>query len=308
MAIRNKFPAHVVKDPEILRASLEANMIKRIIIVAILVAIAAIAGVVRSNSGANIKTLISHKSAVESHEDIRKSFELAPGARVEVSGINGSVNIETTDSKTAEVYVQRTGASAEALARRKVVIDGNANSLRIYGEKANVGFFAKLFGSNSWEKVTVKLPRQVDLLTKGINGSVVVGDLDGPIEVRGVNGRVQIAGTTGTATFKGVNGNIVVGLKQLNPEGVTISGINGNIELRLSQDLNAYLEAKGMNGSVRSEIPGVSVEKEKRGRYWAQIGSGGNSINARGINGNIRLTRSTTALATTSEAAGANSH
>lgn len=268
-------------------------MIKRIIIVAILVAIAAIAGVVRSNSGANIKTLISHKSAGDSREEIRKSFELAPGARVEISSINGSVNIETTDGKSAEVHVLRTGASAEALARRKVVVEGDANSLKIRGEKVDVGFFSRFFGSNSWEKVTVKLPRQVDLITKGVNGSVVVGDLDGPVEVRGVNGRVQIAGTTGTAAFRGVNGNIVVGLKQLNPEGVTISGINGNIELRLSQDLNAYLEAKGMNGSVRSEIPGVTVEKEKRGRYWAQIGSGGNAINAKGINGNIRLTRTT---------------
>lgn len=279
-------------------------MIKRIIIVVLLVAIAAIAGVVRSNSGANIKTLISHKSAGDSREEIRKSFDLAPGARVEISSINGSVTIETTDSKTAEVFVQRTGASAEALARRKVVVEGDSNSLKIYGEKADTGFFSRFFGSNAWEKVTVKLPRQIDLLTKGVNGSVVVGDLDGPVEVRGVNGRVQIAGTTGTAAFKGVNGNIVVGLKQLNPEGVTISGINGNIELRLNQDLNAYLEAKGMNGRVVSEIPGVSVEKERRGRYWAQIGSGGNSINAKGINGNIRLTRSTGAgtAATESEA------
>lgn len=277
-------------------------MIKRLIIVVILVVIAAIAGIVRSNSGANIKTLISHKSTGESREEIRKSFELAPGARVEVFHINGSVNIQTADTTTADVYVERIGASAEALARRKVVVEGDANSLKIFGEKADVGFFARLFGSNSREKVTVKLPRRIDLLAKGVNGSVVVGDLDGPVEVRGVNGRVQIAGTTGTAVFKGINGNIVVGLKQLNPEGVTISGINGNIELQLSQELNAYLEAKGMNGRVFSEIAGVSVEKERRGRYWAQIGSGGNSINAKGINGNIRLSRTTVALATTEAA------
>jgi hypothetical protein len=284
-------------------------MIKRLIIVGILVAIAAIAGIVRSNSGANIKTITSHKSTGESREQIRKSFELAPGARVEVFNINGSVNIETADVKVADVYVERIGASAEALARRQVVIEGNTNSLKVYGEKADVGFFERLFGSNSRENVTVKLPRRVDLLAKGINGSVVVGDLDGPVEVRGVNGRVQIAGTTGTATFKGINGNIVVGLKQLNPEGVAISGINGNIELQLSQELNAYLEAKGMNGRVVSEIAGVSVEREKRGRYWAQIGSGGNSINAKGINGNIRLTRTTaTNILTTDAAATTDKH
>lgn len=277
-------------------------MIKRLIIVGILVLIAAVAGIVRSNSGAGIKTFVSHKSAGESREHIKKSFELAPGARVEVFNINGSVNIETADSKIADVYVERIASSAEALTRRRVIVEGDANSLKIYGEKSDGGFFARLFGSNPWEKVTVKLPRRVDLLTKGVNGSVVVGDLDGPVEVRGVNGRVQIAGTTGTAAFNGINGNIVVGLKQLNSQGVTISGINGNIELQLSQDLNAYLEAKGMNGRVFSEIAGVSVERERRGRYWAQIGSGGSAINAKGINGNIRLTRTTLAPTATAEA------
>jgi len=278
-------------------------MIKRLIIVGILVAIAAIAGVVRSNSGASIKTFISHRSAGDSREEIRKSFELAPGARVEVFNINGSVNIETADTKTADVYVERIGASAEALARRRVVVEADTNSLKIYGEKANVGFFTRLFGSNAREKVTIKLPRQIDLLTKGVNGAVIVGDLDGSVEVRGVNGRVQIAGTKGTAAFKGINGNIVVGLKQLNSEGVTLSGINGNIELKLSHELNAYLEARGMNGRVFSEITGVSIEKERRGTYWAQIGSGGNAINAKGINGNIRLTRAAVTNTPTMDAA-----
>ena len=266
-------------------------MIKRIIIVAILVAIAAIVGVVRSNSGANLKTLISHKSAGESREEIRKTFELAPGARVEVFHINGSVDIQTADTTTADVYVERIGASAEALARRKVVVEGDANSLKIFGEKADVGFFARLFGSNSRENVTVKLPRRIELLAKGVNGSVVVGDLDGPVEVRGVNGRVQIAGTTGTAVFKGINGNIVVGLKQLNPEGVTISGINGNIELQLASDVNADFDARGMNGRVISDLPNVEIDKTKRGSYWARIGTGGTGITAKGINGNIRFTR-----------------
>lgn len=283
-------------------------MIKRLIIVALLVAIAAIAGFVRSNSGASLKTVISHNSTGDSRDEIRKSFELIAGARVEVSNINGPVTIETADTKTADVYVERVASSAEALSRRRIVVDGSSNTLRIYGEKGDVGFFGRLFGKSPREKVTVKLPRQVELVTKGVNGSVVVGDLQGPIDVRGVNGRVQIAGTTGTAMFKGVNGNIVVGLKELNPAGVTISGVNGNIELQLSQELNAYLEARGMNGRVYSEIAGISVEKEKRGNYWVKIGSGGNSIQAKGVNGNIRLTRALVPAAAVSDAAEAKDH
>jgi DUF4097 and DUF4098 domain-containing protein YvlB len=72
-------------------------------------------------------------------------------------------------------------------------------------------------------------------------------------------------------------------------KGIDISGINGNIELRLSENVNADLEANGMNGVVTSELPNVVVDKTSRGNYTARIGSGGPSISASGINGNIRL-------------------
>jgi hypothetical protein len=269
-------------------------MVKRLIVVLILVAIAAIAGIVRSNSGASVelKQLVSsNSSGGQARDEVRKTFELSPATPVRIVNINGSVNIETGDGKSAEVYVERIGSSPEALTRRKVVVEEDRNGLLIQGEKGDAGFFARLFGSNPRENVTLKVPRQISLLVKGVNGSVVVGDLEGPVEVRGVNGGVQIAGTTGTAALQGINGNIVVALKQLDREGASLSGINGNIELQLGQDLNAYLDAKGLNGRVVSEVAGVSIEREKRGRYFAQIGSGGNSINAKGINGNIRLTR-----------------
>ncbi len=50
-----------------------------------------------------------------------------------------------------------------------------------------------------------------------------------------------------------------------------------------------------MNGNVVSDLPGLVMEKSKHGSYSGHIGSGGSSITANGINGNIRLTRSMTA-------------
>jgi DUF4097 and DUF4098 domain-containing protein YvlB len=128
------------------------------------------------------------------------------------------------------------------------------------------------------------------LQVNGVNGSVSAADVEGPVEVNGINGKVDIAGASGSAEFHGINGNISVGLKQLD-KGIDIHGINGNIELRLSEGVNADLETHGMNGSVISDLPNVVVDKKTYGSYSAQIGKGGNSISASGINGNIRLTR-----------------
>ncbi|HAF12669.1 MAG TPA: hypothetical protein DCK93_18755 [Blastocatellia bacterium] len=276
-------------------------------LVVLLVGIAGVAGLIRTHSSAvgSIREwpLVIHgdkQSGAEARDEIRKSFELAPGARVEVSGINGWVKIETSDRKTADVYIERTGASQEVLGRRKIVIDSTAGELTIRGEKGDGSFFARIFGSKPSERITLRLPKQISLVARGVNGSVTTGEIDGPVEVHGVNGKVDIAQASGSAEFHGINGNISVALRRLD-NSVDIHGINGNIELRLSDGVNADLEAHGMNGDVTSDLPNVVVDKSRHGSYSAQIGQGGNSISASGINGNIRLTRMMTASTTAVE-------
>ena len=272
---------------------------KRILIFVALVVLAAIAGiVVRSTSSAELREMVSHSNASDLREEIRKTYELTPGARVELIGLNGPVKIETSDTKTAEVYIERTASTQEALDRRKVSVEADANSLRIRGEKEG-GIFSRIFGGSASERVTLKLPRQITLYGKGVNGSFTSSDIDGSVEIAGINGRVQIAKAAGRASFKGVNGSIVVGLTKIDVDGVTLKGINGNIELQLASDVNADFDARGMNGRVISDLPNVSVDKSKKGTYWARIGSGGTGITAKGINGNIRLTRDTTAVPVT---------
>lgn len=274
---------------------------KRLILVALLIAIAAVAGIVRSHTTRGV-TLSNLPQAIagesdsvgDTREEIRKTYQLTPGARVRVSGINGGVKIETSDTTTAEVYIERIGKSAEALGRRKVVIEATANSLDIRGKKGDAGLLAKMFGSNPTERVTLKLPRQIALATDGVNGSVVIGEVDGPVEVHGVNGKVEVAQAKGAAEFHGINGNISVALNEIQHDSVSMHGINGNIELRLAEGLSADLEAHGMNGNVISDLPDFVLEKAKHGNYLAHVGTGGNSISANGINGNIRFSRATT--------------
>lgn len=268
---------------------------KKILLVVLLLGVAGIAGVVRSHSKTSghvwpIVVNADKQSQGNARDEIRKNFELATGARVEVSGINGWVKIETSDRKTADVYIERFGDSQEALNRRKITIESTSGGLTIRGEKGEGSFMSRMFGSNPTEHVTLRLPKQISLVTSGVNGSVTSGGIDGALEVNGVNGQVDVAQASGSAEINGINGNVSVGLSRIG-KGVDISGINGNIELQLSDEVNAKLEAHGMNGHVTSDLPNVVVDKSSHGSYSAQIGNGGGSISASGINGNIRLTR-----------------
>ena len=279
---------------------------KRVLIVVVLVVAAAILGLWRTSGGVRNSlsraVRASGEQQDEAREEIRKSFQLQPGARIEVVGINGKVDVQTSDTSTAEVYVVKTASTSEGLARREITVEQTSTGLLVKGKQVGHGFWEHLFGGKAKEEVTIKAPRNIVLALKGINGRATAGDITGAIEVKGINGQVELGQTNDSAEFSGVNGNISVGLNRLSNSGARVNGINGNIELRLAAGLNADLSASGMNGSVRSEIPDVAVDKNEFGsRYSAKIGSGGAPITISGINGNVRLTRGGTPSAVTNE-------
>jgi len=281
---------------------------KRVLLVIILVVAAAAVGLWRSHGGvrAGLSRAVSvsgDDSPGVTGDETRKTFDLKPGARLEVSGIKGSVQIQTSDTTTAEVFVKRTADSPHSLGRREMIIEQTADGLLVRARQSHLGFWDHLFGHDPNEEVTIKAPRQIALSLKGINGWVTTADIDGALEAKAINGRVELGQASGSAEIGAINGNIVVGLRQLGERGARISAVNGGIEIRLASGLNADLTAKGMNGNVRSEIAEVTVDKDDRGsRYSAHIGSGGAPITLSGINGNVRLTR----LASIAEAPAAN--
>ncbi len=222
-------------------------------------------------------------------DEIRQSYELAPNARVEVSGINGTVDIETSNTGTAEVYIVRSAKTREDLNYRKIIIEHTANSLTIRGEKE------RDHSGNRPEvrqRVKLRLPRQIDLTTSGVNGRVNVGEVDGPVRISGVNGRVEVAQAVGYSDLSGINGAVTVTIARLGERGIQVSGVNGRVELRFADNLDADLDVTGINGSVNADVPNVTLQgKMDRNNFRARIGAGGIPISISGVNGGVRLTR-----------------
>jgi hypothetical protein len=268
---------------------------KRVLIVVVLIVCAAVLGLWRSHGGvrAGLNRVVGGENnpTAEVADETRKTFELKPGERVWIQGINGRVEIQTSDTKTAEVYVKRTGDNPDSLKRRQLIVEQNADGLLVRSRQVFNGVWDHLFGKDPKEEVTIKAPRDIALSMRGINARVYSGDIDGRLEVSGLNGDAQMGQIGDSAELNGINGRIALGLNKLGERGFRIHGVNGGIELRLAPGLNADLTANGMNGNVKSDIADVSVEKENWSRYSARIGSGGPDIEINGINGNVKLTR-----------------
>ncbi len=226
-------------------------------------------------------------------DQFRQTYQLSAGAVVNVSGINGSVEIETTNGSAAEVYIVRSAKTKDDLQYRKIIIEPTATSLVIRGENDKDGDRNHGRDREVRQQVFLKLPRQIDLTTSGVNGRVNVGEVDGPVSVSGVNGRVDVAQAMGYSKLSGINGKVTVTIAKLGERGARISGINGGVEIRFADEVNADLEVSGINGNVNTELSNVTLQgKMEKNNFRAKIGSGGSPIHVSGINGRVTLMRS----------------
>ncbi|MGH9838818.1 MAG: DUF4097 family beta strand repeat-containing protein [Blastocatellia bacterium] len=240
-------------------------------------------------------------------EEIRRSYNLSPGALVNIYGINGRVKIETAGAKTAEVLIIRSAKKREDLEFRRVNIEHEPRNLTIRVENDRKSIFSAL-GSipEGRQRVILRLPKEVDLETSGVNGNFSAGEIRGRMELRGISGEVKVARVTGNTEVSGVNGGIDITFAPLVGKKVEMNGVNGNIDLRFEGDVNADVNTWGVNGNVEADLPNVdrTDAEPRRGRIKARIGTGGTKIEAHGVNGNINLMKAAKSDTTTAKAAG----
>lgn len=234
-------------------------------------------------------------------EEIRQSYQLAPEARVTLSGITGSVNIETADIKTAEVYIVRSARQREDFEYHQVKIENSPNLLAIRVERRKErSVLFSVFSSppEGRQRVMLKLPREIELSLGGVSGPVTVGEIAGAVKMNGVNGSVKVARASSSAIFSGINGPVEATVTGLGSDGVRVNGVNGNIELHFANPLNADLIVRNINGRIEPDLPNMKVKegaRPNRSNLMAQLGNGGLPIIVSGVNGNVRLTGPTAA-------------
>ena len=97
----------------------------KIVIVLLIAAVAWVVG--RQNASTGVRQEPQQAAAPSEQtaapDEMRESYPLSPGARVEVRGINGSVEINTAETDTADVQVTYAGGGEGREGGRRVVVD-----------------------------------------------------------------------------------------------------------------------------------------------------------------------------------------
>ena len=272
-------------------------------------------------------TETAQRSDFQERDEINQTYQLAPGARVEVSSIRGRVEIVTADTATAEVRIVRSARTRADLEYHKIEVEQSGNSLVVRGvqepeqrRRENVQVD---------HHVTLRLPRRIDFSVSSISGWIKVGDVDGQTRVNSISGSANIGNVGGKLQVSSISGSLEVGnvgedaqvnsisgnarlgqvngsldvssvsgglnatLLSLSPEGIHIRSVSGSVEIGFKSDINADFSAEHVSGQVYIDMPNVTRDsEEKSSSVRARIGAGGTPITITSVSGNIRLTRS----------------
>lgn len=263
----------------------------------------------------------------QEREEINQTYQLAPGARVEVSSIRGPVEIATSDTAKAEVQIIRTARDRADLDYHKIEVQQTANGLVVRGVQEPEEPRHRNIQVN--HHVILKLPRRIDLAVRSVSGSLKAGDVDGEtdvssisgsanignvgnkLDVKSVSGSLDVGNVGGDARITSISGNLSLGqvngsvhvasvsggvnatVVSLSPQGIQIKSVSGSIEIGFKSDVNADFSAESISGQVYFEVPNVVRENERNSHnVRARIGAGGTPITIFSVSGNIRLTRS----------------
>lgn len=148
----------------------------------------------------------------------------------------------------------------------------------------------------------------IDLET--VEGRIMLTGASGRISVTSVNQGVHIANSSGEIDAETVNGPVTLtGIRSAQVSASTVNGPlsydgalasdgayalsshNGDIEMHVPQGSNATFVVSTFNGEFEVEFPVQVRDREARGRFEFQVGSGGAHVELDSFGGDVRVLR-----------------
>lgn len=222
----------------------------------------------------------------------RKTYELQPGGHVEISNVNGKIDVEPSSGNAVEVVAVKsargssTEAAKEALNRIEIKETASPGSIRIETHMQRSSLFS---GGNLQVEYTVRVPAGADVKFSTVNGGIEVSGLKGRINLETTNGGIKAREISGAIDASTTNGGVEVDLAQLAEPGVKLGCTNGGIRLRLPTDAKATISARITNGGIDTSGLQVDTTETSRRRLEGRLNGGGTRVDIEGTNGGIRI-------------------
>jgi hypothetical protein len=223
----------------------------------------------------------------------RKTYDLAPGGRVEINNVNGKIVVEPSTGNTVEVVAVKTAkgateeAAKQALERVEIREDVSSDVIRV-GTKVTQGqgWFG---GGGTQVAYAVRVPAAAEVKFTTVNGGIELTGLSGRITAETTNGGVVARNVSGAIDASTTNGGVDLELSGVAEGGARLGCTNGGLKLRLPADAKASISAAITNGGI--DVNGLAIEtsESSRRRLVGRLNGGGAPIRLEGTNGGITI-------------------
>jgi hypothetical protein len=223
----------------------------------------------------------------------RKTYELSPGGRVDISNVNGRIDVEPSAGNTVEVVAHKTAKAATPAAAKEAL---ERIEIREEVSSAGISIATKLPRGGGWfdmgngqVKYSVRVPAGAEVKFSTVNGGVNVTGHSGRVTAETTNGGVVARDISGTIDASTTNGGVDVELAKLGEGGAKLACTNGGIKLRLPADARASISASVTNGGIDTSGLAIETTQSTRRRLEGRLNGGGAPIQIEGTNGGIRI-------------------
>jgi putative adhesin len=237
-----------------------------------------------------------------SAQDFRWHGAVAPGATVEIKGVNGDIVADHAVSSEVEVTAQKRAQRSDPSSVRIEVVPnaGGVTICAVYPSRdadtpneCRPGNEGRMNVQNNDVTVrfTVHVPAGVVFAGRTVNGKVEAIGLNADVSLSTVNGSIKFS-TTGSGHATSVNGSIDGEIGRADwSDTLAMKTVNGSITLTLPSNLSTELKATTVNGDISTDFPLTVTGTVSRRRLQGTIGGGGRELSLSTVNGGITLKR-----------------
>lgn len=268
-------------------------MIVKIMLSALVVSVMNLYGIedliCATNFAATAKSVFNQPAQTEQdypvRGEIRQTYKLAPGANVEVSGIEGSVIVETTGGDTAELHWVRQARTQNDYDCETIVVENSSKSL-VVRHQTQKGAQCRTIQAS--EQMKLLVPRSANLKFSNIEGDVTAGATDGFLQLKNIEGAVRIEQAQ-SADISSIESNLSLNVAEITSRGINIHNIEGAVDLGIAKTVNADLIGSDRLENIQINIPNIQTTEFDRKNYRLRIGAGGAGISISNIEGGVKV-------------------
>ncbi len=259
---------------------------------------------------------VSAGADLRESRDLEESFPIAPGGRLVVDNIFGSVTVTGAAGREVTMKVVETieadDPTALERARREVALltsaEGGVVDLYVDGpfrDRDERGWRRK-HERRRYRVIydfTLEVPRDVALeISTVTEGEISIAGVHGDFDISNVNGGIEMTDLRGSGSIRTVNGPIHANFSRSPTETSGFETVNGKVEVYFPPDLSADLELDSRWGELWSEFDFVALPTQpetrttrggrtviKMGGPVVRVAQGGPRLSFETLNGDVLI-------------------